>query len=157
MSGYIVGVSVGGVTTSAHALDTETARASHFLATLRDLYGSYEEAARHFPDMRRTMEWVGVALSGNTEKHRLPPDRVFRVLADHPIPTDETVQQSLSQVQPPPSDRELRKYPKAARMVAARLNRWLDKNPAWDSYEAATAALGSGEGGSASASLPWDA
>lgn len=157
MSGYIVGVSVGGVTTSAHALDTETARASHFLATLRDIYGSYEEAARRFPDMRRTMEWVGVALSGNTEKHRLPPDRVFCVLADHPCPTDETVRQSLSQVQPSPTDRELRKYPKAARMVAARLNRWLDKNSAWDSYEAPTAAPESGKGDTAASSLPWDA
>lgn len=138
-SGVLVGTTKDGITTPCVAgtpsvRELQTPRASHFFATLRATYGSYGEAIRRFPDVLCILEWIGVAMSGGHKHHRLPPEHVFHVLADNPDPSIETVQLSLATLRLRPSAREVNKYLKASRMVAARVNRWLDKHPAWDHY-----------------------
>lgn len=100
MNGILIGITDRGVTTSsspgtASVRENQTARVSHFLAFLRDSYGTFGESMRQLPEIQRILEWAVVTLSGGFEHHRLPSDRVFQVLADNPDPTLETVWQSL--------------------------------------------------------------
>ncbi len=140
ISGVLVGRTKDGVTTPCVAgtpsvRSLQAPRASHFLAYLRATYGNYEEAIRRFPEVRSIFEWASVALSGGHAHHRLPPERVFNVMADCPAPSLETIHKSLSALSLHPSTREVKKYLTASQMVTARVNRWLDKRPAWDHYE----------------------
>jgi hypothetical protein len=161
VTGVLVGTTRDGITTPCVAgtpsvRSLQTPRASHFLANLRATYGSYEEAMRHFPDVRRIFEWVSKAMSGGHDCHRLTHEHVFHILADSPYPSIETVQQSLVGLRRHPSFREVDKYLKASGMVTARVNRWLDKHPAWDHYEMNQAGSDDHDGLTFCAgSVPW--
>jgi hypothetical protein len=161
VTGVLVGITRDGNTTPCVAgtpsvRSLQTPRASHFLANLRATYGSYEEAMRRFPDVRRIFEWLSKAMSGGYEHHRLPHEPVFQILADSPNPSIETVQQSLAALRLHRSSRDVHKYLNASRMVAARVNSWLDKHPAWDHYASNQAGSDDHDGLTFCAgSLPW--
>lgn len=123
MSGILVGVTEGGVTTLARNMGAATERAQRttkpktskpkppkspgylplhrvsrvrtYLSALRETHGDYSRVIQAVPEVGRIMEVAGVAYSGGFAHHFIPPDHFYRLLSVCDGPSEIALREAM--------------------------------------------------------------